>query len=381
MDYVTMDWFVDAVYYVVPFVVLLGVLVFVHELGHFLVARICGVTVTDFSIGFGKKLWGRKDRYGTEWRISAIPLGGYCKFLGDEDAASSGDNSKNLSEEEQKYAFGTQNPFKKLAIVVAGPGANYFFAILIFASIFFFLGKMDFPAVVGDVIKGSAADIGGIVKGDKILKVNGVSVKTFTELSQEVGMHTDGNIRIELERDGKILTKSFPLTTISLDIKTDQKISQKPILGVRSVNVVEVKYEDISLGQAFADASKEAWRITVVTLRGIGQMITGKRDTDELGGILRIAEMSGDITKENGVLDFIMFMALLSINLGLINLFPIPLLDGGHVVIYTLEIITRRELNEKVKDFVSRLGLYILVALMIFATYNDFSHLFNRWFS
>lgn len=376
-----MDWLINAAYYVVPFVFLLGVLVFVHELGHFVVARMCGVTVTDFSIGFGKKLWGRKDKYGTEWRISAIPLGGYCKFLGDEDAASSGDNSKNLNEEEQKRAFGTQNPFKKLAIVIAGPGANYLFAILIFASIFFFLGKMDFPAVVGEVIKGSAAEEAGIVKGDKILKVNGVSVKTFTELSQEVAMHIGGDVKVDIERNGKILTKSVSLRAVPLDVEPNQKTPNKPMLGVRSVTVVELKPENISLGQAFVDASKETWRLTMITLRGVGQMITGKRDTDELGGILRIAEMSGDISKENGVLDFITFMALLSINLGLINLFPIPLLDGGHVVIYLLEIITRRELNEKVKDFVFRLGLYILIALMLFATYNDFAHLFNRWFS
>ena len=136
-----MDWLINIVYYVVPFVVLLGILVFVHELGHFLVARLCGVRVTEFSIGFGKKLWGRTDKHGTEWRISAIPVGGYCKFLGDEDASSSTDGSASLSEEDKKYAFGLQNPFKKLAIVIAGPGANYLFAILIFASIFFFLGK------------------------------------------------------------------------------------------------------------------------------------------------------------------------------------------------------------------------------------------------
>ena len=376
-----MDWLINTAYYVVPFIILLGILVFVHELGHFLVARLCGVKVSEFSIGFGKKLWGRTDKHGTEWRLSAIPLGGYCKFLGDEDAASAGDSSKDLNEEDKKYAFGNQNPFKKLAIVLAGPGANYLFSIFIFASIFFFLGKMDFPAVVGEVIKGGAAESGGVLKGDKILKVNGKEVKNFTELRQEVDMHTDKEVKLEIERDGKIIHLSFPLKVVPLEVEANQPSEQKPMLGIRSVSVVEVKPENISLWEALKDATAETWRITEVTLRGVGQMISGKRDTDEVGGILRIAEMSGDITKENGVIDFIAFMALLSINLGLINLFPIPLLDGGHVVIYVIEIIVGREINEKAKEYVFRFGFLVLISLMIFATYNDFNHLFNRWFS
>lgn len=376
-----MDWLINTAYYVVPFIILLGILVFVHELGHFLVARLCGVRVSEFSIGFGKKLWGHTDKHGTEWRLSAIPLGGYCKFLGDEDAASAGDSSKDLSEEDKKYAFGYQNPFKKLAIVLAGPGANYLFAIFVFASIFFFLGKIDFPAVVGEVIKGGAAESGGVLKGDKILKINGKEVKNFTEVRQEVDMHTEGDVNLEIEREGKIIHLSFPLKVVPLEVELNQPSEQKPMLGVRSVSVVEVKPEDVSLWEAFAEAVSETWRITEVTLRGVGQMISGKRDTDEVGGILRIAEMSGDITKENGVIDFIAFMALLSINLGLINLFPIPLLDGGHVVIYVIEIIAGREINEKAKEYVFRFGFLVLISLMIFATYNDFHHLFNRWFS
>ncbi|MBE6448165.1 MAG: RIP metalloprotease RseP [Alphaproteobacteria bacterium] len=376
-----MDWLINIVYYVVPFVVLLGILVFVHELGHFLVARLCGVRVTEFSIGFGKKLWGRTDKHGTEWRISAIPLGGYCKFLGDEDAASSTDGSASLSEEDKKYAFGLQNPFKKLAIVIAGPGANYLFAILIFASIFFFLGKMDFPSVVGDVIKGGAAEAAGILPGDKILSVNGKTVKTFTEMRQEVDMHVEGDIKIVVERADKILNFAFKLKKIPFEVEANQSKENKPMLGVRSVCQVDVKAEKVTLMQAFVDATRETWRITEVTLRGVGQMITGKRNADEVGGILRIAEMSGDISKKDGFVDFVAFMALLSINLGLINLFPIPLLDGGHVVIYVLEILTRREINEKIKEIIFRIGFMILVALMIFATYNDFAHLFKRWFS
>ena len=324
-----MEWIINTAYYVIPFVVLLGILVFVHEFGHFAVARLCGVKVSEFSIGFGKKLWGRVDRHGTEWRLSLIPLGGYCKFLGDDDAASS--SQSEVKPEDQKYTLAKQNPFKKLAIVIAGPGANYLFAVLIFASIFFFLGKMDFPAVVGEVIAGGAAEAGGVEKGDKILKVNGKAIKNFSELQQEIAMQTERRIHLEIERDGKELLLTFPLKTVPLEVEPNQPAQAKPMLGVRSVSVVEVKPEKVSLPQAFADAFAETWRVTTVTLRGVGQMIAGKRDTDEVGGILRIAEMSGDISKESGWVDFVVFMALLSINLGLINLFPIPLLDGGHV--------------------------------------------------
>lgn len=376
-----MEWLVNAVYYVVPFVILLGILVFVHELGHYLMAKISGVKVAEFSIGFGKRLWGFRDRSGTEWKLCAIPLGGYCKFLGDGDAASSSDESETLSEEDKKYAFAYQNPFKKLAIVVAGPGANYLFAILVFAGVFFFLGKVDFPAVVGEVIKGGAAEQAGVIAGDHILEVNGKAVSSFDEVRQEVEMNTADKVQLEIKRGDKLVHLSFPLKVIPLEEEINQGEKPKAMLGIRSVNIVEIKPEKISLGAAFADAAKETWRITDMTLRGVGQMITGKRNADEVGGIIRIAEMSGDISKSSGFLDFLIFMALLSINLGLINLFPIPLLDGGHVVIYTIEILTGRELNDRIKEYVFKFGLFLIISLMLFATYNDFARLFHRWFS
>ena len=376
-----MEWLINAVYYVVPFIVLLGVLVFVHELGHYLMAKFTGVKVDEFSIGFGKKLWGFTDRSGTEWKICAIPLGGYCKFLGDGDAASSTDESASVAEEDKKYAFAFQNPFKKLAIVIAGPAANYVFAILVFAGVFFFLGKVDFPAVVGEVIKGGAAEQAGVLAGDRILKVNGKAVNSFAEVRQEVDMNTAEKVSLEIKRGEQLITLSFPLKVIPLEEEVNQPAEPKAMLGIRSVNIVEVQPSQISLAAAFRYATLETWRITEMTLRGVGQMITGKRDADEVGGIIRIAEMSGDISKQSGFLDLLIFAALLSINLGLINLFPIPLLDGGHVVIYLIEIVTGKELNETVKDYVFKFGLFLIISLMVFATYNDFARLFHRWFS
>lgn len=378
-----MDWLVNLMYYVVPFVVLLGILVFVHELGHYLVAKFSGVQVEAFSIGFGKELWGFVDKSGTRWKISAIPLGGYCQFLGDGDETSTTSEAKELTDEQKKKAFAYQSPFKKLLISLAGPAANYVFAVLIFASIFYFIGKIEFPPIVGEVVKGGAAAQAGILPKDRILSVNGKKVSSFTDVRREVELNTEEKVQVELERGGKIIRLAFPLQYIEIenDAALDKTETRRPMLGIRSVNVVEVQKLDLNVFQALRDAGIEVWNITDMTLRGVGQMIVGERGSEEIGGVIRIAEMSGDITRQQGILNLLVFMALLSVNLGLINLFPIPLLDGGHVVIYLIEIATRREINEKVKDGLFKVGFALLISLMVFATWNDVVRLFNRWFA
>ena len=229
-----MDWLVNTVYYVVPFIVLLGILVFVHEFGHFIVARLTGVQVEAFSIGFGKTLWSRKDAKGTTWKISAVPLGGYCQFLGDADASSStaDEKAEELSEEQKKVAFPYQNPLKKLAIVLAGPGANYLFAIVVFAAIFYFVGKIAFPPVVGEVFKDSAADAAGIIPNDRILTINGHKITYFEDIRKEVDLITDGRATVELLRDGKKMTLTFPLKEIEVQ-EYDGQTSKRPMLGVK----------------------------------------------------------------------------------------------------------------------------------------------------
>ena len=376
-----MEWLVNGVYYIVPFIVLLGILVFVHEFGHFLVARLSGVQVTDFSIGFGKQLWGFTDKHNIKWKICAIPLGGYCQFLGDADAASAGSSEevKELSEEDKKKAFPFQNPWKKLAIVLGGPGFNYLFAIIVFTLMFAFLGKFSFPPVVGEVVAGGAADKAGIVKADRILSINGHEVESFSEITTEISLTTGGVAEVKLDRAGEVMELSVPLEMMK--VEANGQTTERPMLGIKSMNTMELDHERMSLPDAFVEACSETWRITEGTLRGVGQMITGKRGSEDLGGILRIAEMSGDISRKNGMLDFIAFMALLSINLGLINLFPIPVLDGGHVVIYLVEIVSRREINAKVKENLFKAGFALILALMIFATWNDFVHLFHRFFA
>ena len=376
-----MDWLIIAVYYVVPFVVVLGILVFVHELGHFAVARMCGVKVDVFSIGFGKELWGRRDRQGTYWKIAAVPLGVYCQFLGDDDASSAGDGkASELSEEEKKFTFQYQSPAKKLVIALAGPMSNYLFAILIFAGIFFFLGKIHFPPVVGEVFENSAAAKAGIVANDRILTINGNKIDSFDDIRKEVDLTVGNEVVVELLRDGREIRLQFPLTEMEVP-EANGEMTKRPMLGVKSVNVIELDHEKLSLPQSLKEAFLEAWNVTEATLRGVGQMVTGKRSGEEIGGIIRIAEMSGDISKQNGILDLVVFMALLSINLGLINLFPIPVLDGGHIVIYLAEIAVGKEINTQIKDALFKVGFSLIIALMIFATWNDFVRLFHRWFA
>lgn len=372
----------NILYYIVPFVVLLGVLVFVHELGHFLVARALGVKVDEFSLGFGKELWGRNDKKGTRWKVCAVPLGGYCKFFGDEDASSVSESEKlnSLSDEEKKHIFQLMPPSRRILIALAGPAANYLFAILVFAAIFWSFGKMTFPPVVGEVISGGAAEKAGILKDDRILEINGKKIKDFNDIRYEVDLAVDGKVEVVVQRGDAVKTLNFALEKIDAS-EGENSENVRPMLGIKSVNVVELGQEPLSLAEAVRDASVETWDITVATLRGVGQMLTGKRGGEDVGGIIRIAELSGDISKQSGWIDFVVFMALLSINLGLINLFPIPLLDGGHIVICFLEMVARRELSPSFKEALFRSGFVLIMALMIYATWNDVARLINRWFA
>ncbi len=381
-----MDWLIDIFYYLVPFVVLLGILVFVHELGHFLVAKFVGVKVEEFSLGFGKELWGFNDRSGTRWKVCAIPLGGYVKMFGDADAASATESEevKSLSEEDLKKTFTAQPPSKKLAITLAGPAANYLFAIAIFTAIFFFLGRLTFPPIIGEVLEGGAAQAAGIMKNDRVLEINGKKIDTFADLQREVDLSVDKKADVVIQRGEEVL--NIHVTLKELEVPTSEYDSenapkqQKLLLGVRSVNAVELDKKELSFFESVKEACSETWDITTATLRGVGQMLTGKRASDDVGGVIRIAEMSGDISKERGLIDFTVFMALLSINLGLINLFPIPVLDGGQAVISVIEMIARREIGEKIKEYMFRFGFGVIMALVVFATWNDLVHLFKRIF-
>lgn len=377
-----MEWLINIIYYVVPFLILLGILVFVHEFGHFIVARKLGVSVSAFSIGFGKELWSKPDKQGTVWKISAIPLGGYCQFLGDADASSSTseiDLSK-YSEEEQKHLFATQKPIKKLAIAVAGPLFNYLFAFVVFFGLFFFLGSYDIPPVVSDVLEDSPAQKAGILVNDKILEINGNAIEVWGDIQKEVSASVD-NVHIKIERNNEIKEFDLPLKEMDYAFDEKEKPLKRKMIGIKAeAKHFHVVKDNFNFTGSLIKSAQEIYNLTDLTLRGVGQMLTGKRSGDEVGGIIRIAEMSGDISRARDFWNFLSFMALLSVNLGLINLFPIPLLDGGHVIIYLLEILLRRELNTKIKDGLFKIGLGFILFLMLFATWNDVRHLITRWF-
>lgn len=377
-----MEWILNIIHYVIPFLVLLGVLVFVHEFGHFIVARSLGVSVSAFSIGFGKELWSCTDKKGTVWKISAIPLGGYCQFLGDADESSSTsdvDLSK-YTEEEQKHLFATQTPYKKLAIAIAGPLFNYLFAFITFFGLFYFVGSYDIPPVVSEVIKESPAEKAGIITGDKILEINGNKINDWSDISKEVSIAID-NVNMKIERNSEEITVTVPLVDMEYAFDESEKPVKRRMIGIKGeAKQFKIIKDNFNFGASVKKAAEEVYNVTDMTLRGVGQMITGERSGEDVGGIIRIAEMSGDISRTRGILDFLYFMALLSINLGLINLFPIPVLDGGHVVIYLLEIVSRRELNTKFRDYLFKIGLGFILFLMVFATWNDIKHLITRWF-
>lgn len=377
-----MEMLANIVYYVVPFLILLGILVFVHEFGHFIVARKLGVSVSAFSIGFGKELWSTTDKKGTVWKISAIPLGGYCQFLGDADESSSTSeiDLNKYTPEEQKHLFALQSPVKKLAISVAGPLFNYLFAFVIFFGLFFFIGSYDIPPVVSEVIEGSPAQKAGILKDDKILEINGVTIESWSDINKEISITVDNAI-LKVERNNEIINVTIPLETMEYAFDETEKPIKRKMIGIKgeAKQFGEIK-DNFQFLNSIKKASAELYDVTEMTLRGVGQMIIGERSSEDVGGIIRIAEMSGDISKSRSFWHFLSFMALLSINLGLINLFPIPLLDGGHVVIYLLEIVSRRELNKKFKEYLFRFGLGFILFLMVFATWNDIKHLITRWF-
>ena len=377
-----MEWILNIIHYVIPFLVLLGVLVFVHEFGHFIVARSLGVSVSAFSIGFGKELWSRTDKKGTVWKISAIPLGGYCQFLGDADESSSTSdvNLSKYTEEEQKHLFATQTPYKKLAIAIAGPLFNYLFAFITFFGLFYFVGSYDIPPIVSEVIKESPAEKAGIIKGDKILEINNQKINDWSDISKEVSIAVN-DVNLKIERNNQQLVLTVPLKDMEYAFDESEKPIKRRMIGIKgeAKQFKIIKY-NFNFGASVKKAAEEVYNVTDMTLRGVGQMLTGERSGEDVGGIIRIAEMSGDISRTRGILDFLYFMALLSINLGLINLFPIPVLDGGHVVIYLLEIVSRRELNTKFRDYLFKIGLGFILFLMVFATWNDIKHLITRWF-
>lgn len=362
--------------YLIPFLFVLTIVVFFHELGHFLVARWCGVRVKAFSIGFGPELVGFNDRHGTRWKISAIPLGGYVKFLGDEDAAStpSRDSIAEMSDEDRKDTFFAKNVWQRAAIVAAGPIANFILAIAIFAGIFTIYGRETTTARVDQVVAGGAAETAGFKVGDLVLSIDGSPIASFNDLQRIVSASADEQLTIVVERDGGELTlEATPQRREITDrFGNVHKIGQ---LGLsRSAAAADVKRERYSLPQAIVLGAQETWFIIDRTFDYIGGIFTGRESTEELGGPIRVAQVSGQVATL-GVVALINLAAILSVSIGLLNLFPVPMLDGGHLMFYLFEIVRGKPLSPRAQDIGFRIGLAAVLMLMLFTTWNDIIHL------
>jgi regulator of sigma E protease len=439
--------------YGVTFLAILSVLVFVHEWGHYIVARLCGVRVETFSIGFGKEIYGFTDKHGTRWKFALIPLGGYVKMFGDTDPASAGHiDANSISESDRGHAFFAKSVGQRAAIVFAGPAINFIFAIILLAGLYSYVGKPMTPPVSVGIGVDSVAAKAGFEPLDKITSINGKSIESFDEVRRAVILALDTPLNFTVLRGDKTVEinvtpekktevdrfgfkhergylgvvgpangfdigaisavngtktnddkdrtralllkamgsgdqiKSFQITLKSPDKElpdttmiiaatramndhfNDSKSSEHDMLILGPRNNQDLK--KLNPVSAIGTAIVETYRVSVDTLGALGQMIVGTRSANELGGIIRIGAIAGDMA-ERGMIAVITFTALLSINLGLINLFPIPMLDGGHLVFYGIEALRGKPLAEHIQEYAFRFGLVILVCFMVFANLND----------
>lgn len=362
--------------YLIPFLFVLTVVVFVHELGHFLVGRWCGVGVTAFSIGFGPELVGWNDRHGTRWKLSAIPLGGYVKFVGDVNGASVPDQEAlaRMTPQERAISFPNQSVPKRAAIVAAGPIANFLLAIAVFGGITYLNGRQILTPRIEAIQPGSAAERAGFQPQDLVISIDGVAVGSFAEMQRVVSSNAHEDLAIVVDRGGRQLT---------LHATPDLKEQETPfgkhrigLLGLQaSRDPADLKSVRYGLVESMRLGTLECWYVVERTFSYIGKLIMGRESADQLSGPIRIAQVSGQVASIGGFGGLISLVAVLSVSIGLINLFPIPLLDGGHLLFYVIEGSRGRPLSDRAQEIGFRIGLAIVVMLMLFATWNDIVHL------
>jgi len=362
--------------YVIPFLIVLTIVVFFHELGHYLVARWCNVKVLAFSVGFGPELFGRDDKHGTRWKVCAIPLGGYVKFAGDENAASTPDFEalKHLDDDQQKTTFHTKPVGQRAAVVAAGPIANFILALVIFAGGFMTVGRPILQAKVDSVAPESAAEEAGFMPGDIILTIEGRAIESFSDMQRIVSINADNPLAVEVERDGAVvgLTATPRARVVDDNFGGTQRIG---FLGItRATDAEAINYRRYNPVEAVGMASGEVYFIVYRTVTYLGGLIIGRESADQLGGPIRIAQVSGEVA-EIGVVALLQLAAILSVSIGLLNLFPVPMLDGGHLVYYAVEAVRGRPLSERTQEYGFRIGLALVLMLMVFATWNDISRL------
>jgi regulator of sigma E protease len=360
----------------ISFLVVLTVVVFIHEFGHFWVGRLCGVGVTAFSVGFGRELIGWTDRKGTRWKISAIPLGGYVKFVGDLNAASVPDQDQldRMPLEQRAISFPHQNVAKRAAIVAAGPIANFILAIAIFAGFNYFNGRQVLEPRIEAVQPGSAAEKAGFQSKDLILTVDGRQIQTFADMQLIVSSSAGEPLNFTVERNGQAVA----LTATPNFVERTSPFGKQRIglLGVEaSRDPSAIKRLTYTPWGAVKAAVVETWNLVDRTLNFIRRLVMGWESADQLSGPIGIARASGTAFDVGGVYSLVSLIGFMSVSIGLINLFPIPLLDGGHLLFYAIEAVRGRPLSEKAQEIGFRIGFALVAMLMLFATWNDLVHL------
>jgi regulator of sigma E protease len=362
--------------YIVPFVIVLSLLVFVHEMGHYLVGRWSGIRILAFSVGFGPEIVGFTDRHGTRWKISAIPLGGYVRFFGDEDASSKPDTDKLavMTDEERERSFAGAKLWKRAATVAAGPIANFILAIAIFTVLFAVYGRTVSDPVVAEVKPDSAAAAAGVLPGDLLVSIDGTKVQTFDDVRRYVSIRPNQNIVVTVERNGEKM--ELPMVPQRTDI-TDQfgnKIEVGLIGIVTNEEVGHFRLQTFTPLQALHEGVIQTWHIVTGTFKYIGNLLTGAMKADQLGGPIRVAQASGQMATL-GIGALLQLAAVLSVSIGLLNLMPVPVLDGGHLMFYAVEAVRGRPLGSSAQEIAFRIGLAMVLTLMVFATWNDISAL------
>lgn len=363
---------------VLPFLFVLTIVVFFHELGHFLVARWCGVRVLTFSVGFGPEIVGFNDRHGTRWKLSAIPLGGYVKFFGDENVASVPDQATTagMTENEKRESFHHQKVPSRAAIVAAGPIANFILAIVIFTAVFMVYGKQSTTARVDSIQAESAAAAAGFKPGDVVVDINGRKIANFADMQRIVGVNAGQPLEVTVDRAGsRVVLKATPALR---EIKDNfGNVHRLGVLGISRSNAPdEIRTEKVGPVDALVLGADKTWFVVEQTMSYLGRMIAGRESADQLGGPIRIAQVSGQVATL-GFGPILDLAAVLSVSIGLLNLFPIPLLDGGHLLFYLIEAVRGRPLSERAQEMGFRIGLAFVLMLMVFATFNDIMHLWT----
>lgn len=354
------------------FLLVIGPLVFIHEMGHYLVGRWFGVKADAFSIGFGREIIGWTDKRGTRWKVGWLPLGGYVRFAGDMNAASEPSREwLELPPEERERTFQAKPVWQRFLIVLAGPATNIVFALIVLTGFVMAYGEPRTPPLVAGILKGSAAEQAGLRTGDRITAIDSSPVTRFEDIERLIVLRANENIRVSYSRDGRSYTVDARPKSKDVQDEFGNKFS-KGMLGVQRVSRPVI--EPVPLIQAVPTAARQIGYIVSGSVQGLGQIITGRRSVSELGGPVKIAKYSGE-QASLGPVAFLWFIAVISINLGFINLLPIPLLDGGHLFFYMIEAVRRKPLKPEAQEWAFRTGLAVLLALMVFVTINDLASL------